>query len=78
MQVSDPETEVVLPRLKSDILELFDGPTDTLSERDVEIDLRTASTVMMVAGGYPESYEKGKEITENTDENHCFSCRNGN
>ena len=69
-RLGDPETEVVLPRLKSDILELFDGiATDTLSERDVEIDLRTASTVMMVAGGYPESYEKGKEIfIENTDE----------
>ena len=69
-RLGDPETEVVLPRLKSDILELFDGiATDTLSERDVEIDLRTASTVMMVAKGYPESYEKGKEIfIENTDE----------
>ena len=69
-RLGDPETEVVLPRLKSDILELFDGiATDTLSERDVEIDLRTASTVMMVAGGYPESYEKGKEISmANTDE----------
>lgn len=69
-RLGDPETEVVLPRLKSDILELFDGiATDTLSERDVEIDLRTASTVMMVAGGYPEQYEKGKEISiENTDE----------
>ena len=69
-RLGDPETEVVLPRLKSDILELFDGiATDTLSERDVEIDLRTASTVMMVSGGYPEGYEKGKEISiENTDE----------
>ena len=69
-RLGDPETEVVLPRLKSDILELFDGiASDTLSERDVEIDLRTASTVMMVSGGYPEGYEKGKEISiENTDE----------
>ena len=62
-RLGDPETEVILPRLKSDIIELFDGiATNTLSERDVEIDLRSASTVMMVSGGYPESYEKGKEI----------------
>ena len=62
-RLGDPETEVILPRLKSDIIELFDGiATNTLSERDVEIDLRSASTVMMVSGGYPEKYEKGKEI----------------
>jgi len=63
-RLGDPETEVILPRLKSDIIELFDGiATDTLSERDIEIDLRSASTVMLVSGGYPEDYEKGKEIT---------------
>ena len=63
-RLGDPETEVIMPRLKSDILELFDGiATDTLSERDVEIDLRTTTAVMMVSGGYPEEYEKNKEIT---------------
>ena len=63
-RLGDPETEVIMPRLKSDILELFDGiATDPLSERDVEIDLRSATTVMMVSGGYPEKYEKDKEIT---------------
>lgn len=62
-RMGDPETEVVLPRLKSDLLDLFEGiGTNTLSERDVEIDPRSASTVMMVSGGYPESYEKGKPI----------------
>ena len=63
-RLGDPETEVIMPRLKSDILELFDGiATNTLSERDVEIDLRSAASVMMVSGGYPENYEKIKEIT---------------
>ena len=63
-RLGDPETEVIMPRLKSDILELFDGiATNTLSERDVEIDLRSVDSVMMVSGGYPENYEKNKEIT---------------
>ncbi len=62
-RLGDPETEVVMPRLKSDLLDLFDGiASGTLSERDVQIDPRTATTVMMVSGGYPEGYEKGKTI----------------
>ena len=62
-RMGDPESEVVIPRLKSDILDLFEGvATNTLSERDVQFDERSAATVMMVSGGYPEAYEKGKQI----------------
>lgn len=62
-RMGDPETEVVIPRLKSDLLDLFEGvATSTLSERDILFDDRTACTVMMVSGGYPEAFEKGKQI----------------
>lgn len=62
-RLGDPETEVILPRLRSDLLDLLDGvATQTLSERDVELDPRTAVTVVMVSGGYPEEYQKGKRI----------------
>jgi phosphoribosylamine--glycine ligase len=61
--MGDPESEVVFPRLKSDILDLFEGVgTNTLSERDVQFDERSAATIMMVSGGYPEAYKKGKQI----------------
>ncbi|OIQ26179.1 MAG: phosphoribosylamine--glycine ligase [Crocinitomix sp. MedPE-SWsnd] len=63
-RMGDPETEVVIPRLKSDILELFEGvATQTLSERDVLFDERTATGVMMVSGGYPGEYKKEKTIS---------------
>jgi phosphoribosylamine--glycine ligase len=62
-RMGDPETEVVIPRLKSDILDLFEGvATNTLSERDIQFTDKSAATVMMVSGGYPEAYEKGKSI----------------
>ena len=62
-RMGDPETEVVIPRLKSDLLDLLEGvATNTLSERDVQFDDRSATTVMMVSGGYPEKYAKGKQI----------------
>lgn len=62
-RLGDPETEVIIPRLKTDLLDLFDGvATHTLSERHVEFDSRTAIAIMMVSEGYPENYKKGKMI----------------
>jgi phosphoribosylamine--glycine ligase len=63
-RMGDPETEVVMPRLRSDILDLFEGvATTTLSERDVVFYDKAACAVMMVSGGYPGAYDKEKEIT---------------
>lgn len=62
-RMGDPETEVVIPRLKSDLLDLFEGvASGTLSERDILFDDRSVCTVMMVSGGYPEAFEKNKQI----------------
>jgi len=62
-RLGDPETEVVLPRLKSDFAELLHAcGNGTLAEKKIEFDSRTAVTVMTVSGGYPGGYSKGKEI----------------
>ena len=64
VRMGDPETEVVIPRIKSDFLNLLKGIKDgTFSEKDLEINEDVASTVMLVSKGYPEKYEKGFEIT---------------
>ena len=64
----DPETQVVLPRLKTDIVEIFEAiNNETLSDLDIEWDERACTCVIMASGGYPKSYPKGIEIKGLTD-----------
>ena len=70
-RMGDPETEVVMPRISSDFVKLLQATADQkLKDFSIETDPRTAATLMLVSGGYPESYEKGKKITgfDQTDE----------
>lgn len=60
----DPETQVVLPRLKTDIMDIFEAiNTETLSDLDIQWDDRACTCVIMASGGYPKSYPKGLEIS---------------
>ena len=64
VRMGDPETQVVLPRIKNDLAELLLAAAEKrLSQIEIEIDNRSATTVVAVSGGYPEDYLKGKEIS---------------
>tara|TARA_B100000809_G_C15082406_1_gene510117 strand:- start:348 stop:1622 length:1275 start_codon:yes stop_codon:yes gene_type:complete len=63
VRMGDPETQVILPRIKSDFLEMMISTANqSLNSIKLEVDTNSAATVVMVSGGYPEDYEKGKEI----------------
>ena len=75
VRMGDPETEAVLPRITSDLFDLFEGVANqNLHEKSFSVTDKTAATIMLVSGGYPEAYQKNKEIKgfENIKESIIF------
>lgn len=75
VRMGDPETEAVLPRIETDLVEIFNAVANkSLDKIEIEINPKTAATIVVVSGGYPEDFEKGKEIfgLENPTESIIF------
>lgn len=78
VRMGDPETEVVMPRIKSDLVDHLTACADgTLNKSNVEFEENSATTVMLVAAGYPEAYEKGKEMSGFDSLGDCLAFHSG-
>ncbi len=78
-RLGDPESEVIIPRIKSDFFELIEGVANgDLADRKMEIDERFVTTVMLVSQGYPGNYNKGKIINGLDKQNEKYSIPCGN
>ena len=72
-RMGDPEAESVIPRIKTDIIDLFEATANgSLNTAEIEFDLRIAAAIMLVSGGYPAEYEKGKVISGIENVNNCI------
>ncbi len=77
-RLGDPETEAIIPRIRSDLFDLFEGVAeDNLEEKVLETDDRCVTTVIIASGGYPEHYEKGKVITGLEETENCAVFHSG-